>query len=531
MITKYFKITSDFFKKNFNYVKENILGFLKKKDKWLKYYDDLKSFFNNRFLTDAIIPYDLINVASSIVNKKSEEQIFRFIIGCSIVIGVLVAIPGDIGVGLYVAQALEFTMAVNIARLVGLDFKKENVFKLLGAVGFSSVAVLYAFEKVLHVIFKLVSHLPAMTPASFVSVVITNLFLGIFCYLSFTEIKNSGKEKLRLSSVGRIATNASTFTYKIGKSLMTLLLKDMPGLFNQIKENVYSFIQLNIDYKKKVKGEVFFAASMAYLLDGRTESFEGPISQMWLGAWRMSFTNKLNPNASIDEIKTLAQSYNIEQLPGVDNLVQSKFYEILESNYENMDGDYWSAELFTNPTHPATDVRFFNSKTNQTYEVNYKLTDDTNYIEHHLDRYPDTPVITSPETAEKMNNPLVTGGKYETDEVIKLSNENFEKLLNTKHSFYLQEGAASAGMIVLSIHLFPFFVHYFRENIDKEQFMTAVKKFVPDVTSKTLNRIIMLTLMGPIFGWFLLSSFMLNVSTHESDNQKDVKQLFYKPLV
>ena len=247
--------------------------FLKNKEKWLKYYDDLKSFFSNRFLTDAIIPYDLINVASSIINKKSEEQIFRFIIGCSIVIGILVAIPGDIGVGLYVAQALEFTMAVNIARLVGLDFKKENVFKLLGVVGLSSLAVLYAFEKVLQVIFKLVSHLPAITPASFVSVVITNLFLGIFCYLAFTEIKNSGEKKLKISSVGKIATNASTFTYKIGKSLMTLLLEDMPGLFNQIKENVYSFIQLNIDYKKKVKGEVFFAASMAYLLDGRTGSF------------------------------------------------------------------------------------------------------------------------------------------------------------------------------------------------------------------------------------------------------------------
>ena len=141
--------------------------FLKNKEKWLKYYEDLKSFFSNRFLTDAIIPYDLINVASSIINKKSEEQIFRFIIGCSIVIGILVAIPGDIGVGLYVAQALEFTMAVNIARLVGLDFKKENVFKLLGVVGLSSLAVLYAFEKVLQVIFKLVSHLPAVTPASF----------------------------------------------------------------------------------------------------------------------------------------------------------------------------------------------------------------------------------------------------------------------------------------------------------------------------------------------------------------------------
>ena len=27
------------------------------------------------------------------------------------------------------------------------------------------------------------------------------------------------------------------------------------------------------------------------------------------------------------------------------------------------------------------------------------------------------------------------------------------------------------------------------------------------------------------------SSFLLNVSTHENDNQKDIKQLFYKPLV
>ena len=64
-------------------------------------------------------------------------------------------------------------------------------------------------------------------------------------------------------------------------------------------------------------------------------------------------------------------------------------------------------------------------------------------------------------------------------------------LLNSKHSLYLQEGAAAAGVIVLSIHLFPFFVHYFKENIDREQFMLAVKKFVPDVTTKTLNRIIM----------------------------------------
>jgi uncharacterized short protein YbdD (DUF466 family) len=252
---------------------------------------------------------------------------------------------------------------------------------------------------------------------------------------------------------------------------------------------------------------------------------------MWLDAWRMSYTDKLGSEATVDQIREMAESYSTEQMPYVENLVQSKFYEILESNYENMDGDKWSAKLFEDPAHPATDVRFYNSVTKQTYEVNYKLTDDTNYIEHHLAKYPDTPVITSPEVAEKMNNPLVSGGKYHPEEVIKLSDKNFKSLLDSEHDLYLQGGAAAAGLIVLSLHLFPFFVAYAKGNIDRNQFETAVKTFVPEVTSKTLNRIIMLTLMGPIFGWFLLASFILKVSTHESDRTENVKQLVYRPLV
>ena len=79
--------------------------------------------------------------------------------------------------------------------------------------------------------------------------------------------------------------------------------------------------------------------------------------------------------------------------------------------------------------------------------------------------------------------------------------------------------------------MFPFFVAYSKGNIDKEQFISAVKKFVPEVTSKTLNRIIMVTLMGPIYGWFILASLIMKASSHESDNRDKVKYLFYKPLV
>ena len=512
-------------------VKAGYFYLVDKNARWRKYYREIKSYFSLRFLLDSITPSDILDVVKKVTKKRDEEQVFKFVLGCSIVTGCLVAIPGDIGVGLLVAQAVEFAMAVQIARLVGLDFSEDNVFKLLGAAGITTAAIFVFFEKVLQVIFKFVAQLPIAAPASFVSTSVTTMFLGMFCYLSFSEIKNSGKKGLGPMSVIRICKNAYKFTYKLSKSMMNLLFKEMPDLFKQIKENVKLWMNADLDFKKKIKGEIFFAGSMAYLLDGKSSNLQGPLSEMWLEAWRMSFTNKLVPNASIDEIRKLAESYSADQMPSVENLVQSKYYEILESTYENMDGDKWSAKLFEDPAHPATDVRFYNSETQQTYEVNYKLTDDSNYIEHHLAKYPDAPVITSPEVAEKMNNPLVSGGKYHPDEVIKLSDKNFNALLNSEHDLYLQEGAAAAGLIVLSLHLFPFFVAYQKGKINKNQFETAVKKFVPEVTSKTLNRIIMLTLMGPIFGWFLLASFILKLSTHESDRAENVKHLVYKPLV
>jgi len=529
------KFLKDISVATYNYVTEktkNGYAYLVDKNaRWRSYYKEIKSYFSPRFLVDAITPSDILDTVKKVTKKKDEEQVFKFVLGCSLVTGCLVGIPGDIGVGLFVAQAVEFAMAMQIARLVGLDYYEDNIFKLLGAAGITTAAILIFFEKVLHVIFKFIAQLPIAAPASFVSTSVTTMFLGMFCYLSFFEIKKSNKKSLSVMTIMRICKNAYKFTYKISKSMMSLLFKDMPGLFKQVKENVKLWMKADLDFKKKIKGEIFFAGSMAYLLEGKNEKLNGPLSEMWLDAWRLSYTDKLGSEATVDQIKEMAESYSNDQMPYVENLVQSKFYEILESTHENMDGDKWSAKLFTDPNHPGTDVRFYNSETKQTYEVNYKLTDDTNYIEHHLEKYPDKPVITSPEVAEKMNNPLVSGGKYYPEEVIKLSDKNFKSLLNSEHDLYLQEGAATAGIIVLSLHLFPFFVAYSKGRINKNQFETAIKKFVPEITTKTLNRIIMLTLMGPIFGWFLLASFILKVSTHESDNTKKIKQLIYKPLV
>ena len=60
-----------------------------KNTKWVKYYDEIKEYFSPRFLIDAIIPSDIIDTVKTVANNKSEDQIFRFIIGCSIVRGIL----------------------------------------------------------------------------------------------------------------------------------------------------------------------------------------------------------------------------------------------------------------------------------------------------------------------------------------------------------------------------------------------------------------------------------------------------------
>ena len=507
-----------------------MFDFLKNREKWKKYYEDIKTFFTPRFLSDAIIPSDVFESIGSLTNNKNEEQAYRFIIACALVNGILVGIPGDLGSGLLLLQAIEFLMAVHIARMVGLEFSWNNTFRLIGAAGVTTFAVLYGFKKVLDIIFKFVAQLPIAAPASFISTSVTTIFLGLFFFLVFSEIKNTGKEKLKFFSIIRIGKNTSTYTYKISKKLFSILFKDFPNLFKTITANVKQFINANYDFKKRVKGELFFAGSMAFLLEGKSEALKGPISEMWLNAWRMTFTSKLPADANIDEIRNLANSYSTEQMPGLENLVRSKFYEILESTHENLDGDTWSAKLHKDPNHPATDVRFYNSETGQVIEVNYKL-GSANYIENHLEKYPNVPVITTPEIAEKMNNPLVTSGKYSTEEVHKLSDEQFSKLLNSEHELYLQEGAAAAGAVTLIVYLFPFFIAYQREKIDKEQFSLAVKKFVPEVTSKTLNRIIMLTLIGPLYGWWILMNLIFKVSSHESNNSKKIKYLFYRPLI
>ena len=202
----------------------------------------------------------------------------------------------------------------------------------------------------------------------------------------------------------------------------------------------------------------------------------------------------------------------------------------METTHENADGDVWSAELLEGQNHPVSDAIFFNEETGKSYEINYKFSENENYIENHIQLYPDVPVVATADVAEKINSPFVFGGEYDYDEIEEITEVNFENLLDLKHSLYLEAGIAGAGAISLMFHLLPFTVAYYKGNITRDQLSAALKRFVPEITGKTINRIVMLTILGPVYGSFLLASYVGKSTLYGFDDVEETSPEFEKEV-
>ena len=80
---------------------------------WQKnsYINSLKGIISPKFLTDLIMPKDIFEFVKSLNIKNNEHSIYRFIIGCSVFMAVLVGMPDGIGPLLIFAQGVEVLMA------------------------------------------------------------------------------------------------------------------------------------------------------------------------------------------------------------------------------------------------------------------------------------------------------------------------------------------------------------------------------------------------------------------------------------
>jgi hypothetical protein len=493
--------------------------------KWQRFFYKFVAIVEPRFLYELIIPQDIVGLADKVkLTEGHDKKVFRFIIAASVFNGILVGLPGTLGWGVIAAYAVEVLMALQIARMVGLiepneKFPLSKILKLIPATGITALTVAYGFKAVLNIVFSVMANIAPVGWAAGSAAIFTTLFYGFFIYLAFIEINNFSRgDKLSFRSIKRILGHALTYTREIFKSLAKLIFKDSPRLFIEVRENVSDAWNGVVNVQGRIKGEIFLAGCLAYLLQGNFRGLEGPFSQLWLQSWLLAFPNKLASDAGPVEIKALAESYDGDAFDRVRQNVTSKFYEVLETTHENIDGDVWSAKLIEAQNNPVSDAIFFSSETGNAYEINYKFTENKHYIESHIQEHPDVPVIAPPEIAEKINDPLVIGGHFEHETVLDISEQNFEALLEKSHDLYLEAGAAAAGIINLGIYILPFLIAYKRGKITRDQLAEALKKFSPNIAARTINRIAMLTLLGPVYGMFLVAGFGFKLALYGFDD-------------
>ena len=278
--------------------------------------------------------------------------------------------------GRYVSMAIEFVMAFQIAKMTGIIqtislFPIKDALKklasMLASIGIASVTVVYGVKKLLDVMFNLFAQFVITGFATTISVFVTTLFYGLFLYLAFSEIKQLQKEKLSAIAVLRISKNAASYSYKIGKSLVKLVFKDFPKLLKQIKSNITDAFNIQKDTQKVIRGDLFHITCLGYLLEGKEDYFSGPFSKLWLNSVRFTYPSQLGEGATFEQIQNHLSTYNSEQFPKVIQNIKSKFFEVLETEYENNDNDQISTELIKAQNKPGYDAKFINEDTDRLF--------------------------------------------------------------------------------------------------------------------------------------------------------------------
>ena len=105
-------------------------------------------------------------------------------------------------------------------------------------------------------------------------------------------------------------------------------------------------------------------------------------------------------------------------------------------------------------------------------------------------------------------------GEYGHEAVLDISEENFESVFEAQISGMGPALVASGGLD-FAIRAFPFCSAYFRGKITRDQFTKVIGRLFPKVSARVINRIAMLTLLGPVYGMFLLASLGLKGTLHD----------------
>ena len=152
-------------------------------------------------------------------------------------------------------------------------------------------------------------------------------------------------------------------------------------------------------------------------------------------------------DASVEEISSfMSFAYEQEQLGGVISLIKGKLFENLSVARENEDGDEWKASLHEKENHPGSDMIMKNTETGETIELSLKATENLNYIESSLLKYPKVPILTTSEIPEEYPDlEMVFASEFSHREIQEITESNFEELINNSKTFSNVVGVTATG--------------------------------------------------------------------------------------
>ena len=279
-----------------------------------------------------------------------------------------------------------------------------------------------------------------------------------------------------------------------------------------------------------VRGDIFVSASIGYLLVGKYEAFDGPIGQMFIQSISDKWPNL--EDASSGEISEfMKEQYSEDAIPGVINLIKGKLFEHLSVAHENADGDEWTASLHNKETYPGSDMIMTNTETGDTIELSLKATENLNYIESSLLKYPEFPILTTSEIPEEYPNlDMVVASNFSNREIQEITESNFEELADTLTPFSRLSSASAVSLGVAGATIFslwPFVVAYKRNKISLEKLKQACEKVFLKAGEELVYRLTLMVVFGPIYGWYVLAKTAIK-PTPEPENKKQSKRLIYK---
>ena len=452
-----------------------------------------------------------------------DEKTRSVITQVAVVNAVLAGLPGRLGIGVYICLALEAWMAYMIARAVGIEVKKPaDVWKYFGLLAATAGTILWLFRHILGFAFSLFSIIPELNPMILAELLVTDL-VGILFWTGFQEAKNEGSfriPKRLLVDIGNRTVDLFKFQLSILKNVLN------PENILLVGKRLYTWLKGEIPIDDRVlRGEVFAGVAMTYLITSRGGKLQGPLGEMFIESIRARYPDL--ENASVVEIAEHMQNYAPEQMQGVFNMIKGEMFERLVKAHENADGDTWTAHLHEDRSYPGSDI-IFTDDNGTTVEVSLKATDNANYIEEALRRYPDIPIMTTEEVKEHFGDEdMVWAGPFSHAHVKQVTKENFATMVDELKSIDTVEVAVGGAAAKCVWQLWPFVVAYFRKRISYDNLETACLRVLGEMGKELASRIPYAIIFGPVFAWYLLARVVMGLTRIATPKHTQVRYLSY----